>query len=177
MKAVVWTKYGPPEVLKLREVEKPQPKVDEILVKVLATSVTAGDCEMRRLELPLMLSFPIRLYAGLARPRRITILGQELSGVVEEVGKNVTSFKVGDQVFGTTGFGFGAYAEYVCLPAEPGDAQGMLTAAPANLSPEEAAAVPRKYWHVFHPAGKEVWRGSDRCGWLTKTRPDAHHWR
>jgi NADPH:quinone reductase-like Zn-dependent oxidoreductase len=162
MKAVVWTKYGPPEVLKLREVEKPQPKVDEILVKVLATSVTAGDCEMRRLELPLMLSFPIRLYAGLARPRRITILGQELSGVVEEVGKNVTSFKVGDQVFGTTGFGFGAYAEYICLPGEPGDAEGVLSTKPANLTPEEAAAVPTAGLEALHYLRKAKIKHGDK---------------
>ena len=124
MKAIVWTKYGSPDGLQLREVEKPVPKDDEILIKIHATTVTAGDCEMRRLELPLMLSFPVRLYAGLLKPRRIPILGQELAGEIEAVGKDVTEFKVGDQVFGTTGFGFGAYAEYICLPEKPGDAQG-----------------------------------------------------
>ena len=117
-------------VFKLQEVEKPVPNDDEILVKIHATTVTAGDCEMRRLELPLMLSFPVRLYAGLLRPKRIPILGQELAGEVEEVGKNVKSFNVGDQVFGTTGFGFGAYAEYICLPGEPGDTQGILVTKP-----------------------------------------------
>ena len=119
MKAIVWTKYGSPDGLQLKEVQKPTPKEDEVLVKVHATTVTAGDSEMRRLELPLMLSFPVRLYAGFIKPKRITILGQELAGEVEKVGKNVELFKVGDHVFGTTGFGFGAYAEYICLQWRP----------------------------------------------------------
>ena len=150
MKAIVWTKYGPPDGLKLQEVEKPIPKDDEILIKIHATSVTAGDCEMRRLELPLMLSFPVRLYAGFLRPKRIPILGQELAGEVEAVGKQVNSFKKGDQVFGTTGFGFGAYAEYICLPGEPGDTQGALTTKPTNSTYEEAAAVPTAGFEALH---------------------------
>jgi 2-desacetyl-2-hydroxyethyl bacteriochlorophyllide A dehydrogenase len=105
---------------------------------------------MRRLELPLMLSFPVRLYAGLLRPKRIPILGQELAGEVEEVGKNVNSFKVGDQVFGTTGLGFGAYAEYICLAGEPGDTQGVLAIKPTNLTYEEAAAVPTAAFEALH---------------------------
>lgn len=150
MKAIVWTKYGSPDGLQLKEIEKGSPKEDEILIKVFATTVTAGDCEMRRLELPLMLSFPMRIYAGLLRPNRIRILGQELAGVVEQVGKNTNSYKVGDQVFGTTGFGFGAYAEYICLPAEPDDTQGVLVSKPANLSYEEAAAVPTAGLEALH---------------------------
>lgn len=150
MKAVVWTKYGSPDGLQLQEVEKPAPKDNEILVKIQATTVTAGDCEMRRLQLPLMLSLPMRLYAGFLKPKRIPVLGQELAGEVETVGKSVTSFKKGDQVFGTTGFGFGAYAEYICLPAEPNDMQGMLAAKPASLSYEEAAAVPTAGFEALH---------------------------
>ncbi len=150
MKAIVWTKYGPPDGLQLRDVEKPVPKDDEVLIKVHATTVTAGDCEMRRLELPLMLSFPVRLYAGFLRPKRIPVLGQELAGEVEAVGSNVKSFKVGDQVFGTTGFGFGAYAEYICLPEEPDDTQGVLVAKPTNLTYEEAAAVPTAGFEALH---------------------------
>jgi len=111
MKAIVWTQYGSPDGLQLQEIERPSPKDDEILVKIFATSVTAGDSEMRRLKLPLMLSFPMRLYTGVIRPKRLTILGQELAGIVKEVGKDVQAFKKGDQVFGTTGLGFGAYAE------------------------------------------------------------------
>jgi len=150
MKAIVWTKYGPPDVLQLQEVEKPIPKEDEVLIRIYATTVTAGDCEMRRLELPLMLSFPVRLYAGFLRPKRITILGQELAGEVEEIGQGVKSFKKGDRVFGTTGFGFGAYAEYVCLPETPGDTQGALAATPTNLTYEEAAAVPTAGLEALH---------------------------
>jgi len=83
MKAVVWTEYGPPESLQLREVEKPSPKENEVLVRIHATTVTAGDCEMRRLELPLFFSIPMRVYNGLRAPKRITILGQELAGEIE----------------------------------------------------------------------------------------------
>ncbi len=150
MKAVVWTKYGSPDGLKLAEIEKPIPEADEILVKVHATTVTAGDCEMRRLQLPLMLSFPMRAFTGLIRPKRISILGQELAGEVVAIGDKVTSYKVGDQVFGTTGFKFGAYAEYICLPAEPGDAQGVSAAKPENLTYEEAAAVPTGGLEAMH---------------------------
>lgn len=150
MKAMVWKNYGSPDGLELREVAKPIPGEDEILVKIHATTVTAGDCEMRRLALPLMLSFPVRLYAGLLKPKRISILGQELAGEVEEVGRHVTSYQVGDQVFGTTGFGFGAYAENICLPEKPGDAQGVLTAKPASLTFEEAAAVPTAALEALH---------------------------
>lgn len=150
MKAIVWTKYGPPDGLQLMEVVQPTPEDDQILIKIHATTVTAGDCEMRRLELPLMLSFPVRLYAGFLKPRRIPILGQELAGEVVEVGKNVTSYKMGDQVFGTTGFGFGAYAEYIALPEKPDDAQGTLAPKPANLTYGEAAAVPTAGFEALH---------------------------
>ena len=142
MKAIIWTKYGSPDWLRLQEIEKPVPEDNEILVKIHATTVTAGDCEMRRLELPLMFSLPMRIYAGFKAPTRIPILGQELAGEVEAVGNNVTLYKPGDQVFGTTGFGFGAYAEYICLPEKPDNVHGTLAFKPTNLTFEEAAAVP-----------------------------------
>lgn len=162
MKAIVWTRYGPPEGLQLQEVEKPTPKDNEVLIKIHATTVTAGDCEIRRLELPLMLSFPIRLYAGFSRPKRITILGQELAGEIEEVGKDVHTYKVGDQVFGTTGFGFGAYAQYICLPEKPDDAQGTLAIKPTNLTYEEAAAVPTAGFEALHYLRKANIRPGDK---------------
>lgn len=140
MKAVVWTAYGPPEVLKLMEVPKPVPKADEVLIRIHATTVTAGDCEMRTLKLPLNLGFPMRIYNGLSRPGRITILGQELAGEIEAAGPAVTRFKPGDQVFATTGFSLGGYAEYICRPENP--SEGVLALKPANLSYAEAAAVP-----------------------------------
>ena len=148
MKAIVWTKYGPPDGLQLKEVEKPIPKEDEVLIKVHATTVTAGDCEMRSLKFPLYLSLPIRLFAGLQRPTRITILGQEFAGEIEVVGKAVKRFKEGDQVFGTPGFGFGAYAEYKCLPEEP--KMGVLASKPVSMTYAEAAAVPTGGLEALH---------------------------
>lgn len=142
MKAVIWTKYGPPEVLQLRELEKPIPKGNEILIRIHASSVTAGDCEMRKLKLPLGLSLPMRLYAGWSHPKRIPILGQEISGIVEAIGKDVHTFSVGEEVFGTTGFKFGGYQEYICLPGNPENSLGILARKPKNLSFEEAATVP-----------------------------------
>jgi NADPH:quinone reductase-like Zn-dependent oxidoreductase len=142
MKAIVWTKYGSPEGLQLQEVEKPAPKGNEVRVKIQAATVTAGDCEMRSLQFPFYLALPIRLFAGLRKPTRIRILGMELAGDVDAVGKDVRRFKEGDPVFGMTGFGFGAYAEYICLPEEPGDMDGPLALKPTTMSYEEAAAVP-----------------------------------
>ena len=150
MRAIVWTRYGSPDNLQLQEVNAPTPKDDQILVKIHAASVTAGDCEIRRLQLPLGLSLPMRFYAGFFKPKRITILGQELAGEVVEVGKNVDNYQKGDQVFGTTGFGFGANAEYICLPARPDDAQGVLAAKPASMTYEEAAVLPTAGFEALH---------------------------
>ncbi len=148
MKAIVWTKYGSPDGLQLQEVEKPTPKDNEVLIRVRAATVTAGDTEMRKLKLPYSLGFPVRVYAGLGRPTRIRILGQELAGEIVSVGKDVRRFKEGDEVFGTTGFAFGSYAEYNCLPAESG--QSALAIKPANVSYEEAAAGPTAGLEAIH---------------------------
>src|SRR6266508_914042 len=128
MRAVAYDKYGPPEVLRLEEVERPVPKDDEVLIKVHATTVTRTDCGLRSAEF-----FPSRFFTGLLRPKR-KIAGIELAGVVEAVGAAVTEFKVGDRVFG--GKGFGAHAEFVCMR------EGQPVAhMPAGATFDEAAAV------------------------------------
>ncbi len=136
MKAIVWTNYGSPDVLQLREVEKPAPKDNEVLVKIHATTVLIGDCYLRNLKFPIWYALPIRLLVGFVKPQRRTILGQELAGEIEAVGKNVTRFKKGDQVFAPTFLHLGTYAEFECLP------ETYLILKPARISYEEAATIP-----------------------------------
>ena len=139
MKAIICTAYGPPDVLKLQEVEKPRPKDQQVLVRIHATTVSRADCELRRFDFPGWVWLPIRLWFGVLKPR-VRILGQEFAGEVEAVGQGVTSFAPGDRVFGTTGIGLGAYAEYICLG---GQREGSaLAKIPAHMSYAEAAAVP-----------------------------------
>jgi NADPH:quinone reductase-like Zn-dependent oxidoreductase len=144
MKAIVYTEYGPPDVLQLREVEKPAPKDDEILIRNYASTVNVGDLWARNFaaitprtfSMPGLLWLPTRIDFGLRRPNK-SILGNQFAGVIEAVGKEVTRFKEGDPVFGYRGQDMGCYAEYLCMPVE-----GMVAAKPANMSYEEAATVP-----------------------------------
>jgi NADPH:quinone reductase-like Zn-dependent oxidoreductase len=137
MKAIVCTRYGPPEVLHLKEVKKPTPRDNEVLIRVYATTVTATDCEMRRFsKFPLWIWIPGRIGVGITGPRQ-KILGKELSGEIESVGKAVKLFRKGDQVFAATGNMYGAHAEYKCLPED-----WAVAIKPVNMTHEEAAAIP-----------------------------------
>lgn len=137
MKAIVCTNYGTPDVLQIKEVDKPIPQDNEVLVKVHATTAHIGDTRMRSFTVPRSQWLFARLYLGIIKPRR-TILGMELAGEIESVGKDVTRFKVGDQIFASTmGANFGGYAEYKCLPED-----GILAIKPANISYEEVTTIP-----------------------------------
>ncbi len=145
MRAIVWPKYGPPDVLQLKVVETPTPKDDEVLIKVVAATVFAGDCEMRGFNFPISFWLPLRLMFGLRKPKRkAQILGQELAGVIDAVGQDVTQFKKGDQVFAPAER-FGAYAEYICIPAAK-----TIVRKPSNMSYEEAATVPVGGLNALH---------------------------
>jgi NADPH:quinone reductase-like Zn-dependent oxidoreductase len=151
MKAIICTKYGLPEVLQLKEVEKPIPKDNEILVKIYAANVTISDCIVRSGKVNLLLWLPMRIFVGFKRPRN-SILGFELAGEVEAIGSDVKRFKQGDKVFAFSGKKFGAYAEYVCLP-ENGTyipSECVITEKPSNINWEEAAAIPSRGMLAIH---------------------------
>ncbi|HDX9630579.1 TPA: NAD(P)-dependent alcohol dehydrogenase [Bacillus cereus] len=136
MKAIICTKYGPPNVLKLQDVAKPTPKKNEVLVRIHSTSVTTGDCRMRSFNSPLLFWIPMRIILGFRKPRK-PILGVELSGEIEEIGTDVTQFKKGDQIFALTELNVGGYAEYTCIHES-----GLIALKPTNVTYEEAAIIP-----------------------------------
>ncbi len=156
MKAIVWTKYGPPDVLQFKELNKPVPKDNEVLIKVHAATVTAGDCELRRFDIPVDLWLFVRIIMGIIKPR-IKILGQELAGEVESAGKKVNHLKEGDPVFAATEMRLGAYAEYACLPAK-----SAMAIKPVNMSYEEAATIPTGGINALHFLRKGEIRSGQR---------------
>jgi len=139
MKAVICTKYGPPGVLQLAEVAKPAPRNDEVCIKIRAAAVTASDIYIRGSQLPLRFWLPMRLFLGFTKPRK-SIIGMVLAGEIESVGRDIKRFRAGDQVYGVTGFGLGAYAQYTCMK-ETDSMYGCLSLKPANISYEEATAA------------------------------------
>ncbi|MEH7152718.1 NAD(P)-dependent alcohol dehydrogenase [Bacillus thuringiensis] len=136
MKAIICTKYGPPNVLQLQNIEKPKPKKNEVLVKIHATSVSTGDCRIRGFNSPLLFWIPMRIILGFRKPRK-PILGVELSGEIEDIGSDVTQFKKGDPVFALTELNLGGYAEYTCVHES-----GLIASKPTNVTYEEAAVIP-----------------------------------
>jgi NADPH:quinone reductase-like Zn-dependent oxidoreductase len=135
MKAIICTKYGPPEVLKLQDVEKPQPKENDLLVKVMSTCVNSGDVRVRGLKAEGFMKLTMRVVLGFNKPRK-PILGNVFSGIVERIGSNVTQFKVGDQVYGITGFKFGTHAEYVTIHEN-----STVIKMPSNATFDEAVSL------------------------------------
>jgi NADPH:quinone reductase-like Zn-dependent oxidoreductase len=140
MKAIVCTRYGPPEVLKALDVPTPVPRDDEVSIRIRCTTCHIGDVRVRGAVLPFWLQLPFRLYMGLVKPRR-RILGMEVSGVVERVGRSVRKFKPGDAVLACSPYLLGGYAEYICLPEEAADVRrGLVVRKPSSMSFAEAAA-------------------------------------
>ena len=148
MQAVVCTRYGPPEVLRVEEIATPVPKKDEVRIRILATAVTSSDCYVRGLRLSPAYRMMARIALGWNAPRR-RVLGMVLSGEVDSVGADVRSLEVGDRVFGFNRHLFGAYAQYVCWPED-----GLLATRPANLTDEESAAIPYGGLLALHFLGK-----------------------
>ncbi len=163
MKAILWTKYGSPDGLKLREVATPSPREHEVLIKVHAATVSTPDTEFRRLKLPLPYTIPLRLYLGVIRPTRIRILGTEFAGEVVQAGQAVTRYQPGDQVFGYTGLRMGAYAEYLCLAEKPAGLASMMALKPVNATYEEAAALSFGALEAFNALRKANMQKGKRC--------------
>lgn len=144
MKAILWTTYGPPNLLKLGEVEKPSIKEHEVLVKVKSAPVTPGDCELRRFDMHVLFWLPLRIYMGINRPKR-PILGMDLAGEIVSVGKEVNNYQVGDAVFGGTGLQLGAHAEYARLSSK-----GLMAKKPEHIGFEDASTIPTAGTNALH---------------------------
>lgn len=156
MKAAIWTAYGPPEVLVIGQIPKPVPRANEVLIRVVASTVTAGDCELRRFDIATWIWVPVRLFMGIFKPR-IKSLGQEFSGVIEEIGSDVKNYQVSMEIFSTGGMKMGGYSEYVCLPESH-----PICPKPTNLSLRAAAAISTGGTNAVHFLRKgQVGEGDD----------------
>jgi NADPH:quinone reductase-like Zn-dependent oxidoreductase len=160
MKAAVCTRYGPPEVLKIVQYQKPVPKDDEVLIKICATSVTNSDLFIRGSRIALRFLIPMRIMIGVTKPRK-EVIGEVFSGIVTQVGSKITRFQVGDKVYGLTGFSLGAYAEYKCMK-EVDSKQGCLSIKPNNISFEEATSAAYGGLLAFQPLEKAEIRPNNK---------------
>ncbi len=151
MKAIICTRYGPPEVLQLKEIDKPVPKDNEILIRIYAANVTISDCIVRSGKVNYLQWLPMRIFVGFNGPRN-SILGFELAGEVEAIGRDIKRFRKGDRIFGFTGKTFGAYAEYVCLPEDGVNmpSECVIVKKPSNINWAEAAAIPSRGTIALH---------------------------
>lgn len=152
MKAVIWTAYGGPDVLRLDKIDIPKPKDNELLIKVVCSSVTKGDCETRELDLPIAIRTMMKLVFGIRKPKRVKIPGQEFAGIVEKIGKSVNEFKEGDRVFGSRGIMMGAYAEYLCIQKAGGT--GCVSHIPDKIDYRTAAVLTTGGMEAMHFFGK-----------------------
>lgn len=144
MKAAVFNKYGSPEVVRIKDLPKPEPKHNEILIKVMASTMIAGDCEIRSFDFPFFMRLPIRLMFGIFRPRK-KVLGAEVSGIIEKVGSSVTSLRPGQEVIAATGMRLGGHAEYVCLSM-----RNAIVPKPKNMTYNQAASIPIGGYNALH---------------------------
>ena len=160
MKAIVWTKYGSSDSLQPGQIETPTPKDNEVLIKIHAAAVSRADTEFRRLAIPFPFSLPIRFYLGVFKPTRIKILGTEFAGEIVSIGRDVTQYQTGDQVYGYTGLGMGTYAQYICLGEKPSALASVISKRPTNIPYEEAATVPFGGLEALHSLDRvDVRRG------------------
>lgn len=160
MKAMICTKYGPPNVLQLQNIEKPTPKKNEVLIKIHATSVSTGDCRIRGFNSPLLFWIPMRIILGFRKPRK-PILGVELAGEIEEIGTDVTQFKKGDPIFALTELNLGGYAEYTCVHES-----GLIALKPTNVTYEEAAVISFGGTSALHFLRKGRIKKDNKCSYM-----------
>jgi NADPH:quinone reductase-like Zn-dependent oxidoreductase len=158
MKAVVFDRYGPPEVLIIREIETPEPREDEVQIRIHASTVVVGDCEFRSFRFPIWFWIPLRLYSGVFRPKRIRVLGQDLAGVVTKIGQSIEDFVVGDEVVAAPEVQMGGYAEFVCLNVK----KKAISIKPSDICFQTGATLPTGGLNALHYIRKAQIKAGDR---------------